>query len=165
MGPDDLYHILFTHWVFDDATYRDERQRVQVSTGILLASYTGCRPCSLFDTSPGSASDDHAAAVPYAHSTGIRLRGHRPGSDDTDAWSSENDCEDDNETSADSSDHDDSGDDDGICVNLGETASICYKDVNMFLVRNSISGAPNVLAAKITLLHTKGAERKSQSSS
>ena len=47
---DDLYLLLYTHWVLDDATYTDERQRVQVATGILAAVFFGCRPCSLFDT-------------------------------------------------------------------------------------------------------------------
>lgn len=39
-----------THWVLDDWTYRDQRQRVQVATGLLAAVFFGCRPCSLFDT-------------------------------------------------------------------------------------------------------------------
>jgi len=47
---DDLYHLLYTHWVLDDRTYNDERQRVQVATGLLAAVFFGCRPCSLFDT-------------------------------------------------------------------------------------------------------------------
>lgn len=47
---DDLYLLLYTHWVLDNATYTDERQRVQVATGILVAVFFGCRPCSLFDT-------------------------------------------------------------------------------------------------------------------
>ena len=47
---DDLYLLLYTHWALDDATYTDERQRVQVATGILAAVFFGCRPCSLFDT-------------------------------------------------------------------------------------------------------------------
>ena len=36
--------------MLDDATYTDERQRVEVATGILAAVFFGCRPCSLFDT-------------------------------------------------------------------------------------------------------------------
>ena len=44
IGLDDLYLLLYTHWVLD------ERQRVQVATGLLAAVFFGCRPCSLFDT-------------------------------------------------------------------------------------------------------------------
>ena len=47
---DDLYLLLYTHWALDDATYTDERQRVQVARGILAVVFFGCRPCSLFDT-------------------------------------------------------------------------------------------------------------------
>lgn len=50
IGLDDLYLLLYTHWVLDDATYTDERQRVQVATGILAAVFFGYRPCSLSDT-------------------------------------------------------------------------------------------------------------------
>ena len=50
IGLDDLYLLLYTHWALDDATFTDERQRVQVATGILAAVFFGCRPCSLFDT-------------------------------------------------------------------------------------------------------------------
>lgn len=50
IGLDDLYLLLYTHWVLDDRTYSDERQRVQVAAGLLAAVFFGCRPCSLFDT-------------------------------------------------------------------------------------------------------------------
>jgi len=50
IGLDDLYLLLYTHWVLDDSTFKDERQRVQVATGLLTAAFFGCRPCSLFDT-------------------------------------------------------------------------------------------------------------------
>lgn len=46
-----MYHILFYHWVYDNHVYRDEQQqREYVTTGILVASYFGCRPVSMFDT-------------------------------------------------------------------------------------------------------------------
>ena len=48
IGLDDLYLLLYTHWVLDDSTFKDERQRVQVATGLLTAAFLGCRPCSLF---------------------------------------------------------------------------------------------------------------------
>lgn len=47
---DDLYYILFFLWVFDDSTFPDEQQQNQVSAGILMASYLGVRPISIFDT-------------------------------------------------------------------------------------------------------------------
>ncbi|KAL2048924.1 hypothetical protein ABVK25_010777 [Lepraria finkii] len=68
IGLDDLYLLLYTHWVLDNWTYRDERQRVQVAAGLLAAVFFGCRPCSLFDTRVkfdeelGEAADDLAVA-------------------------------------------------------------------------------------------------------
>ncbi|KAG8531634.1 uncharacterized protein KY384_003265 [Bacidia gigantensis] len=70
IGLDDLYLLLYTHWVLDDSTFKDERQRVQVATGLLTAAFFGCRPCSLFDTrvklddpdDPSITADDTAVA-------------------------------------------------------------------------------------------------------
>lgn len=50
IGLNDLYLLLYTYWVLDDSTFKDERQRVQVATGLLMAAFFGCRPCLLFDT-------------------------------------------------------------------------------------------------------------------
>lgn len=47
---DDLYHVLFYHWVHDDVAFRDEQQWNYVPAGILTASYFGCPPVSMFDT-------------------------------------------------------------------------------------------------------------------
>lgn len=47
---DNIYHILLHHWVRDDSIFPDEQQRNQVAAGILIASYFGCRPVSMFDT-------------------------------------------------------------------------------------------------------------------
>lgn len=47
---DDLYLLLYTHWVFDDHTYDDEHQRVQVVIELLIVVFFECRSCFLFDT-------------------------------------------------------------------------------------------------------------------
>ena len=46
----NLYLLLYKHWTQDDARFADERQRVQVATGILAAVFFSYRPCSLFNT-------------------------------------------------------------------------------------------------------------------
>ncbi|OJD20620.1 hypothetical protein ACJ73_08044 [Blastomyces percursus] len=46
---DDVYRILHTHWVRCSRAYADERQRLQVSVGILMSMF-GQRLVSLFDT-------------------------------------------------------------------------------------------------------------------
>lgn len=49
-SKDDLYVILWFHWERCTKVYDDEKQRVYVAAGILLAFISGCRPVSLFDT-------------------------------------------------------------------------------------------------------------------
>ena len=144
MGVNDLYHILFTHWVYDDATYADERQRVQVATALLLAAYTGCRPCSLFDTSQKHLGAEEGTTGSSGDET----------SDDSGLGSGLSD-------EADPNDSDTEG---GLDAISEEKGSIRYKDVSLYVLRNSIPGGPNILAAKVTLRYTKGAERRSQSS-
>jgi hypothetical protein len=48
--PDDLYYVLYAHWVLHDSVFRDDHQRLMVATGILASVYFGCRSVSLFDT-------------------------------------------------------------------------------------------------------------------
>ena len=48
---DDINHILFHYWAYEKAVYAEEQRRAQVATGILMASYFGCRPVLMFDTS------------------------------------------------------------------------------------------------------------------
>ena len=47
---DDLYFLLYTHWILNDATYTNERQRVQVVINIFVVVFFDCRSCFLFDT-------------------------------------------------------------------------------------------------------------------
>ncbi|KAK2797607.1 hypothetical protein FQN50_009120 [Emmonsiellopsis sp. PD_5] len=53
---DDVYRILHTHWVRCPRAYADERQRLQVSVGILMSMF-GQRLVSLFDTSVGKSKE------------------------------------------------------------------------------------------------------------
>ncbi len=175
MGVDDLYHILFTHWVYDSTTYRDEHQRVQVATGILLASYTGCRPVSLFDTSEkkfvngGTESDD--TDNKGTESSDTDNKGTESSDTDNKGTVSSTTEPSDTESVAESdfdseSDIDDSTahSNNSMNTHLGKTESICYNEIMMLLLRNSVPGGPNILAAKVTLIHTKGAKRRSESS-
>ncbi len=48
-------------------------------------------------------------------------------------------------------------------THLRKTESICYNEIMMLLLRNSVLEGPNILATKVTLIHTKGAKRRSKS--
>jgi len=57
MSVDDLVRVLHYHWVLDTSTFADERQRVQLSMLLLLAAYTGQRPCSILETARDSKTE------------------------------------------------------------------------------------------------------------
>lgn len=54
----DLYHVFFYYWVYNDTVYRDKKQRTYIAAGIFIASYLGCRPVSMFDTRVKFKDDD-----------------------------------------------------------------------------------------------------------
>ncbi len=68
MNVNDLYYVLFYHWVHDDSIFPDEQQRNQVPTGLLMAAYFNCRPISMFDTRL-KLEDDENAIKPDDHVT------------------------------------------------------------------------------------------------
>ena len=57
MSVDDLVRVFHHHWVLDMSTFADERQRVQLSMLLLLAAYTGQRPCSILETARDSKTE------------------------------------------------------------------------------------------------------------
>ncbi|OJD12900.1 hypothetical protein ACJ73_09278 [Blastomyces percursus] len=59
---DDVHRILYANWVRCRKTYADERQRLQVSVGILMSLF-GQRLVSLFDTCKGKKSKKGAASA------------------------------------------------------------------------------------------------------
>ena len=63
IGLDDLYLLLYTHWVLDDSTFKDERQRIQVAIDLLTIAFFDCRSCSLFDTRVKFDSDNSNAPI------------------------------------------------------------------------------------------------------
>jgi hypothetical protein len=47
MNVDDIYLILYYHWVVDTAIFPDGRQRVQIALLVLEMAYTATRPAAL----------------------------------------------------------------------------------------------------------------------
>jgi hypothetical protein len=56
-GKDDIYRLLYTNWARCRRVYADERQRLQMGTGILLSYISGARLVSLFDTRVTQSED------------------------------------------------------------------------------------------------------------
>jgi hypothetical protein len=174
ISRDDLYLLLYTHWVFDDSTYDDERQRVQVAAGLLTAVFFGCRPCSLFDTrvkldDPNDSDepiDNMADATKsgrdvdsvMAVDTDCKVNG-----DSSTACDSEMDSDNDSDNDSDSSsiyDCDaDCDTDDDYDAGPEETRSFLYRHFTISIVANRTPGKPNLVFMKATLLHTKGEDK------
>ncbi|KAI9784715.1 MAG: hypothetical protein M1816_000718 [Peltula sp. TS41687] len=169
MSSDDLYHLLFVYWVYDDSTYPDERQRVQVATALLLAAFTGCRLCSLFDTrlrfEDDNQSDEDKVLNRQAHhiktnvgwtssDDDLEMPSLESNSDvasesDFDKFNAEADNESEMISDAGTSYDSDGGTQDGYDAGPEETRSILYRHVSIIVARNPTPGEPNVLFAKI----------------
>lgn len=180
IGLDDLYLLLYTHWVLDDSTFKDERQRVQVATGLLTATFFGCRPCSLFDTrvkldEPDGSdvpTDDTAVASAQGGRKvvkDLKIDGgnHVKGSCDGDTvMSMDAACNIDGDSNATWDSDSDSGSlyncdedcdtDDDSDAGSEKTRSFLYRHFTISIVANQTPGKPNLIFMKATLLHTKG---------
>ncbi len=117
----------------------------QVATGLLLASFTGCRPVSLFDPGRRTGSDAYlkdAKSPPELDHPSL-------GSDLPDS----------------ASDRDSEYDPDSDTGEVRESMScLRYQHIEIFLLRPKRPGDLNSLVAKVTLVHTKGEQRRSRSS-
>ncbi|KAI9709018.1 MAG: hypothetical protein M1828_002552 [Chrysothrix sp. TS-e1954] len=144
MSVDDLALVLQHHWILDDSTFDDERQRVQLAFLLLLAAYTGQRPCSILETT--------------------RKRGPVP------LVKSGNDYHDDSED--DRIEHEDKAcaemgqdcDDDEVQAPTIENLprGILYRHVRIRVLPRRFAGQRNPLVMEVTIVHTKGEERTPQ---
>ena len=170
IGLDDLYLLLYTHWVLDDSTFKDERQRVQVATGLLTAAFFGCRPCSLFDTrvkieEPDGLdvpTDDTAVASAQGGRRAVndikmdasnRVKSNRNGDFNT-PWDSHGDS--DSDSGCLYNCDEDCDTDDDCDAGPEATRSFLYRHFTISIVANQTPGKPNLVFMKATLLHTKG---------
>ncbi|KAE8386950.1 hypothetical protein BDV23DRAFT_196100 [Aspergillus alliaceus] len=181
----DLLHFQTTHIVHCDAVFADEKQRLYHMAGLNLSSITACRAVSLFDTrcpvniqpdgsapvsTEGKVTDDEALLL----QSGSQDRGSLSDSG-YETNQSNGFCELDEDisdkVSSDSSlsglesDIDYMSDcssvtDDGYLAGDNNTGTILWRHVDFCIVRNPVPGCPNILAATVTLLHTKGEDRK-----
>lgn len=165
----DLYHVLFYHWVYDDTVFRDEQQRNCVPTDILMASYFGCRPVYMFDTRSRFADKDNACNSSAYTTAASRSEN---GDEYTEAQGIKNciDWDDDRATLVNLDrdltslidrstywDNDsDSCTNDGVDEGLDETGSLLWRHITFIVAPNCIFGEPNILFAKVTITHTKG---------
>ena len=159
MSVDDLVLALHYHWALDDSTFFNERQRVQLATMILLAAYTGQRPCSILETarkrqvSPSEDADNIEDEEGGAYEDGD----DESDSDGTGLETEPIDADTDGDEFK--SEYDDDEDEVGI-ENLPR--GILYKHVKMRILRNRYPEQRNPLVMEVNMVHTKGEENNPQ---
>ena len=162
MSVEDLHHILFTHWALDTTSYADERQRVQIATGLLLAAFTGCRPISLFDTGRKPYTDNSQEDLHLQASRDLGFdesdRDRHDGSDPDEGYESDRDHH------YESDSDEGSGSEFDLDERPATSSSLRYRDVDLFIIPPKLRGDHNRLVAKVRLVHTKGEQRRSRSS-
>lgn len=157
----------------DDTVFCDEQQRNYVPTGILMASYFGCRPVSMFDTRSRFAGKDHACNSSDYITAADRSEN---GGEDPKAQGIENSMDwDDNRVMLINSNGElashvdrstywesdsDSGTDDGVDAGLDETGTLLWRHITFIIAPSRVSGEPNILFAKVTITHTKGEDNR-----
>ena len=181
----DLLYFQTTHHVYCDSVFADEKQRLYYAIGLNLSSVTACRAVSLFDTrcpiniQPDSspavyrkdkpADDESLSPSPCSQSeealynSGYKTNwSDKPGKLENDIAST---------TSSDSSPSDTESDinyisdcssvtDDGYFTGNDKTDTILWRHVEFYIIRHPVPKCPNILAAIVTLLHTKREDRK-----
>ncbi|KAA8652094.1 uncharacterized protein ATNIH1004_000998 [Aspergillus tanneri] len=179
----DLLHFQTTHLVHCNAVFADEKQRLYHMAGLNLSSVTACRSVSLFDTrcpvniqpdgnpvlsTEGNPADDESLLLPSSsQDQGPLIDSGYESNQSNDSCERDKDTSD--EMSSDSSDLESDIDcmsdcssvtDDGYLAGDDNTGTILWRHIDFCIVRNPVPGRPNILAAIVTLLHTKGEDRK-----
>ena len=143
LSVDDLLLLLYHHWVLCKQVYPDEEQRVLVAMLFLFAAYTGCRPVSLVDASVKKLEDPARNTV----------EDEAPSSCDS---SYEDDDSEDGDEPAYNEDGLPSAD-----IDIEELKSVLYEHVTILVVKVKERSVPVMF---ITVIHTKGEDRKPQPS-
>jgi hypothetical protein len=182
----DLLCYQTAHLVHCKAVFPDEKQRLYHMATLNLSSITACRAVSFFDTRcqdnlhpdgspviPGEMEADNNGALnsptcgqggePHCDSGYESSRSGRLNGDEDDML---------DEVSSDGSSDDTVSDigymsdcssvvtDDGYLAGDDQTGTILWRHVEFCIVRNLEPGRPNVLVAIVTIVHTKGEDRK-----
>ena len=176
-ASNDLLHFLVTHLVHCNSVFADEKQRLYLLSGLNLSSISACRAVSLFDTrhsvnvpigdgsKPSEAGQTGKQCSPFASgSQALDDSGYDTGKDSNPSTVVEElpcdepimETDDDVQYESDCS----SITDDGYLAGNEDTRTILWRHVEFYIVRNPVPGRYHILAAIVTLLHTKGEDRK-----
>ncbi len=176
----NMYHILFYHWVYNDHVYWDKQQWEYMATGILMASYFSCRPVLMFNTRIKFENDNNDA-----HEAVHRLKNADSSEeyDDDSAdsntsnntnWDNEhttlinfdsklNHNSDANMCSDEENDINSNSDtDDKVNTDLNNTGFLLWRHIAFIIAPHQVLEKLNILFVKVTIVHTKKEDNNSQ---
>jgi hypothetical protein len=142
LSVDDLLLVLHYHWALDTWVYPNEEQRLLLALLFLFAAYTGSRPCSLVDAAVKKLDK---RTQKTAEDGIVSLEGS------ADEYDSKSECSDEP--------IDEEGGLPFADADMEELKSVLYKHVTILAVKVKDR---TVLAMFITVIHTKGEDRKPQ---
>ncbi|KAL6229872.1 hypothetical protein BDW75DRAFT_249195 [Aspergillus navahoensis] len=181
----DLLEFQVTHLVHCDSVFADEKQRLYLMVGLNLSSITACRAVSLFDTrhvvnprpdgtfvppvEEMTMEDDHCLSSTGSLSEGFSSDSGYETGISGDLGEIEESMPDDMgytglglDLGSDGGYMSDSSivTDDGYLAGNDDTGTLLWRHVEFYSIRNPVPGRPHLLTAIVTLLHTKGEDRK-----
>jgi Protein of unknown function (DUF3435) len=125
--PEDLGILLQWHWKYGTAAFTNERQRVQLSLLMLFSAFTGSRPDTLLGDDSLSKNSQETSIDDSSDST-----------------------------LADNSDGDTLVDDESNAQNTKRLGTVCYGDIELFLLRNPDNPERDILMAEVNFRNLKG---------
>ncbi|KAI9789020.1 MAG: hypothetical protein M1835_001936 [Candelina submexicana] len=144
LSAEDLGILLRCHWVYDTSVYSHERQRVQMGLIMLFSAFTGTRPGVLLPQNKATKmrrSDGNGS--------GADLLGPDQISSDPFSDRSKNVRANSNPLKSDLPAH--------TQVNR-RPRTVCYKDIELYLLRNPDSSQRDIFIAEIEFVNLKGSK-------
>jgi hypothetical protein len=128
LSAEDLGILLQWHWKYGMSTFTNERQRVQMSLLMLFSAFTGSRPATLLADGSSSSNDSQEGSADDLSSTLV---------DDSDG---------DTLVGAGSDSK----------AQTTRPGTICYGDIDLFLLRNPDNPERDILMAEVDFRNLKG---------
>jgi len=129
LSAEDLGILLQWHWKYGTSTFANERQRVQMSLLMLFSAFTGSRPGTLLADDNSSSKDSRESSADDLSSSTL-------------AYDSDGDTL-----------IDDKPDSKAQTTRPG---TICYGDIDLFLLRNPDNPERDILMAEVDFRNLKG---------
>ena len=129
LSAEDLGILLQWHWKYGTSTFANERQRVQMSLLMLFSAFTGSRPGTLLADDNSSSKDSRESSTDDLSSSTL-------------AYDSDGDTL-----------IDDKPDSKAQTTRPG---TICYGDIDLFLLRNPDNPERDILMAEVDFRNLKG---------